>query len=148
LNFFRHVQSTQKNDVSTKSYTQSTQFSDYFIFLFLLCICKRYETKIMEKLNCIFIPTSDGMKRIEIDEIIYLAAENSYTKIFMTNDKCEKVANSLKIFEETLGNSFFRIHNSYLINGKHIEAILKTKPKKIAMKGNIQMYWFSVKWNN
>ena len=93
----------------------------------------------MEKLNSMFIPTNDGMKKIEIDEIIYLESDNSHTNIFMINDNCEKVANPLKMFEETLGISFFRIHNSYLINGKHIEAILKTKPKKIALKGNIQL---------
>ena len=90
----------------------------------------------MEKQNSIFIPTNDGMKKIEIDEIIYLESDSNYTNINLLNST-EVVPRPLKVFEAQLNGNFFRIHHSFIINMNHLKAVIKGKPYRVKLAGNI-----------
>lgn len=67
--------------------------------------------------NKIAIPTLEGFRLEMINSIMYCAAEENYTRIYLNTNECLLVPRTLKIFEDLLPNSyFFRIHKSYLIN--------------------------------
>lgn len=67
------------------------------------------------------IPTMEGFEMIEIDDIAYCKADNNYTEIHFTDNSTYLSSKNLKQYEEQLrGYDFFRIHQSYLINFKHI----------------------------
>lgn len=89
----------------------------------------------MEIISSIFIPTSDGLKRIEINEIIYLESDSNYTKINLLNST-EVVPRPLKVFEAQLNRNFFRIHHSFIINMNHLKAVIKGKPYRVKLEGN------------
>lgn len=59
--------------------------------------------------------------KLYLDEILYIKSEHVYSKIILKNDTQHLVRNSLKKFEEVFGQSFIRIHKSYIINQQYIE---------------------------
>lgn len=81
------------------------------------------------------LPTATGSEYINIKDIIRIEADGSYSKIYTIDNKSRVVTKSLKSLEDSLeGESFFRCHNSYLIN---VEYIKKYNPVKD--KGSIEM---------
>jgi two-component system LytT family response regulator len=78
------------------------------------------------KIDKVAIPTHDGIDFFNTDDIIYCQAEGSYTTLFMLGNRKELVARTLKDFENLLGSSgFCRVHNSSLINLKHVQKYIK-----------------------
>jgi two-component system LytT family response regulator len=78
------------------------------------------------KIEKVAIPTHDGIDFFNTDDIIYCQAEGSYTTLFMLGNRKEIVARTLKDFENLLGSSgFCRVHNSSLINLKHVQKYIK-----------------------
>ncbi|MBR9856036.1 MAG: response regulator transcription factor [Algicola sp.] len=47
-------------------------------------------------------------------EILYCKADGNYTEVFFSNGEKEVLSKRIKDFEEILGSTFFRVHNSYL----------------------------------
>ena len=83
----------------------------------------RYKERKIEKLA---VPTFEGIDLFNTDDIIYCEADGSYTKMIMTNKQNKIVSRNLKDFELLLESSgFCRVHNSYLINLKHVVKYLK-----------------------
>ncbi|MES2593070.1 MAG: LytTR family DNA-binding domain-containing protein [Bacteroidota bacterium] len=81
------------------------------------------------------IPTATGSEYINIKDIIRIEADGSYSKVFSNDGKMRFVTKNLKSLENSLeGESFFRCHNSHLIN---VEYIKKYNPAKD--KGIIEM---------
>jgi two-component system LytT family response regulator len=75
-----------------------------------------------EKIEKVAVPTSDGITFFHTDDIIYCQADGNYTRLHLINNREELVTKILKDFELLLGNSgFCRVHNSFLINLKHIQ---------------------------
>lgn len=65
----------------------------------------------------IALKTSDQVFFIDIDNIICLKAEGSYTRFYVLNQKPILVSGNLKDYEEILDhNDFIRPHHSYLIS--------------------------------
>lgn len=60
---------------------------------------------------------------IEVEDILYLKADNNTTEIFMANDKKVVAFKTLKHFENILPTSFCRIHQSFIINKTYISRI-------------------------
>lgn len=59
----------------------------------------------------------DEIHVVNIDDIIYIKSDNNYSTFHLKNDKEILVSKTLKSFEEKLkGTSFFRCHQSYLVN--------------------------------
>ncbi len=81
-----------------------------------------------EKSSQLKIYTIEGIRLINIDDIVYLTSLNYYTKIVHKN-KTEIISSKhLKDFEEQLKNyQFYRIHNSFIINLDYLESVTTNK---------------------
>jgi two-component system LytT family response regulator len=83
----------------------------------------------------ISIPTMEGLLFIDHADIIRCKADDKYTEIHLVTDKKLFVSRTLGEIEEMLGNeTFFRIHNSHLINLKYIERYIKGIGGQVVMK--------------
>ncbi len=80
------------------------------------------------------IPTTDGLIFILIADIIRCQSDGNYTQIYTADAEKFIVTRTLKQFDELLsGNSFFRVHNSHLINMNHIKKYNKGKGGTVIM---------------
>ncbi|WP_452225629.1 LytR/AlgR family response regulator transcription factor [Lacinutrix chionoecetis] len=77
-------------------------------------------------LNVIAIPSTEKIDFVKVDDIIYIKSEGRYS-IFNLKDKKQIVATkNLGEYETMLdANTFFRIHNSYLVNLTKVTSINK-----------------------
>lgn len=60
---------------------------------------------------------------LNIDEILYLRADNNTTDFYMADGSVIGAYKTLKVFENELPKTFLRIHKSYIINRNHISRI-------------------------
>ncbi|MGV3598703.1 MAG: LytR/AlgR family response regulator transcription factor [Bacteroidota bacterium] len=80
-----------------------------------------YENLRIKKLQKLALPTLDGFEITEVDDIEYFEASNNYTNVFFIDGRKMLLSRTLKDFETLLTNEgFVRIHQSYLINMRHI----------------------------
>ena len=80
-------------------------------------------TKPTEKNDTFFIKTSNGLVKINMSEIIYIQADDNYSKIF-TSSKKHLVSYTLKkVTEKLLHTNLIRIHRSFIINTNFIDKI-------------------------
>ncbi len=78
------------------------------------------EYKNDSKSDIIAVPTLSGYEIIKAEDIVHLEADESYTRIFLTDGK--KCVSSMTIarYEKVLdANIFFRVHKSHIINTRH-----------------------------
>ena len=81
------------------------------------------------------LPTASGSEYINIRDILRIEAYGSYSKVYTTDNKMRLITKNLKSVELSLkGESFFRCHNSHLINLEYIKKFIPTKDK-----GTIEM---------
>lgn len=74
----------------------------------------------------IAIATETGFEFVKFNTIIYLEAQNNYTKFYLTNGTSITTSKTLKHFEEILPSElFFRIHKSYLVNMNFVKRFTK-----------------------
>lgn len=74
----------------------------------------------------IAIATETGFEFVKFNTVIYLEAQNNYTKFNLTNGSSITTSKTLKHFEEILPSElFFRIHKSYLVNMNFIKRFTK-----------------------
>jgi len=74
----------------------------------------------------IAIATETGFEFVKFNTIIYIEAQNNYTKFYLTNNTSITTSKTLKHFEEILPSElFFRIHKSYLVNMNLIKRFTK-----------------------
>jgi len=67
------------------------------------------------------ISSMDGITFIEIKDIVYCESDGSYTAFYFIDNRKIQTSKPIKDVEETLSeSSFYRVHQSYLINMKHI----------------------------
>lgn len=84
--------------------------------------------------NKIALPTIDGLRFINIDDIIYCKSEANYTWVYLKNNESFLVTKTLKEYDETLSkNNFVRVHQSYLININYVEKYVKGKGGSVIM---------------
>lgn len=93
------------------------------------------------QLNRIVIPIGNALEVIKVDDIIFLQAEGSYTKIFLSNNKNLLVSKKLKYFEQLLNNSpsLFRIHRSYIVNLNAVNKLIKSNGGTVVMKDETEL---------
>ncbi|MEO8147881.1 MAG: response regulator [Bacteroidia bacterium] len=76
--------------------------------------------------NKIALPGSDGLNFVELDNIIRLESDVNYTNFFLDNKQKVLVSKTLKEYDELLSeHNFLRVHQSHLINMKHIIKYVK-----------------------
>lgn len=81
----------------------------------------------MERQNRITLSTHDSIHVISLDNVLYCSCNNSYTTFHLQNQERIVVSKSLKSFENELKvSNFFRSHQSYLINLKHVIKVDRT----------------------
>lgn len=87
-------------------------------------INKSIDTK--EPLNFIAVPSIDKIEFVKIENIIYLQSDGRYTIFFLKEGKKIVASRNLGEYENIVDkNLFFRIHNSYIVNLKHVVSINK-----------------------
>jgi len=70
----------------------------------------------------IMVTTSEGHIYIDVNDIIRIEAEGSYSNIFLVDQKRLMISKNLKEFETMLSDSnFFRSHHSHYINLQHVK---------------------------
>jgi two-component system LytT family response regulator len=79
-----------------------------------------------DKSDKIMLPTQDGFEIVSLKEIAFISSDNNYS-VFRKQDGVELiVTKTLKYFEDLLENtSFFRVHQSYLVNIDYITKYVK-----------------------
>lgn len=88
-----------------------------------------------DKPRSISISTSDGIVFIDSDQIIRCEAHGAYTTLYLKDGGKILASKNLKEYEGLLGdNTFFRVHNSHLINIKEVKRYVKSDGGYIEMK--------------
>lgn len=84
----------------------------------------------------IAVPTSNGIKFLETQNILFLKAEGNYTEILMEDGTKLLICRTLKSCEETLSDetAFFRCHKSYLINFRFLTEYIKSDGGYLMLK--------------
>jgi DNA-binding LytR/AlgR family response regulator len=76
-----------------------------------------------DALQSIYTLIDRQMKRLLLDEILYLEAQGDYVKIYLLNEKAVLTKKTLREFITDLpASSFLQIHRSFVINKKHMTA--------------------------
>ncbi len=82
------------------------------------------------------IPTLKGFEFINIDDLIHLEADGSYTSAFLKNNGKILISKPIKEIESLLNpTSFFRSHRSHIVNIAYIQSFSKEN-YEIAMVDN------------
>lgn len=86
-------------------------------------------------LNKIAVPTQEGLLFFDINHILRLEAQSNYTLIYFDDQPKMMASRTLKEFEEILpADTFFRIHNSHIINLLFIKKYIRGDGGQVEMK--------------
>lgn len=86
------------------------------------------------KIKRLVISNMEGFKVVDIAEIIRLEAASNYTTFTLTRDRRVVVSKTLGEYEELLNDhGFFRIHQSHIVNLRHVESYHKTDGGQVQM---------------
>lgn len=100
---------------------------------------KTLEYNLDNNFQKIALPISNGLVFIEINEIVYLEADNNYTMVYTTDGK-HLVSRTLREYEMILNEAgFFRINRSNVINMKFLKSYIKNKTPLIELTNGIQL---------
>ncbi|HLP31836.1 MAG TPA: LytTR family DNA-binding domain-containing protein [Bacteroidia bacterium] len=71
-----------------------------------------------DQFSKIALPVMDGLLFVEVNDIMYLEADGSYTNVHFKTGSPLLVSKKIKFFEEVLTGrvNFFRSHKSYIVN--------------------------------
>lgn len=82
----------------------------------------------------ITLPTFEGLRFVNIKDIMRCESESNYTKFYLITDENILVTRTLKEFEEAFtGLDFVRVHQSHLVNTKYVDRYIKGDGGTIAM---------------
>lgn len=86
------------------------------------------------------VTSTKGYEYIPVENIVRIESERSYARIFLNNGRVIMVSKSLNEYQNMLcADTFFRIHNSHLINLNHVVMYYRTDGGYVEMsdKSNI-----------
>jgi two-component system, LytTR family, response regulator len=83
----------------------------------------------------IALPVGQELLIVEVMDIQYVESDGAYVSVYLHGEnKPVVLSKALREFEELLNNpGFFRAHNSFLINLRHIRKIIKTDGGEVVM---------------
>jgi two-component system LytT family response regulator len=89
----------------------------------------------VNQIRKIALPVSGGLEFVQIDDIFYLEAEGSYTRIVTAQFKL-LISKKIKEFEYLLSEDirFFRIHRSFIINTQYITKYIRNDGTYLQME--------------
>lgn len=76
---------------------------------------------------------------LNTDDILYLKADNNTTDFYMRDGSIISAYKTLKSFESRLPNNFIRVHQSYILNTKHVSRINYGKAQCTIRKTKTQL---------
>lgn len=80
------------------------------------------------------LPGTDSFTVVQVEEIIRCDAENNYCRFFLTDGSQILVSKPLKEYDQLLsGSGFMRIHQSHLINLRHVRKFARGKARFVIM---------------
>lgn len=81
------------------------------------------------------LPMQDGFSLVEIDQIVRMEADGSYTIFVMEDGERLMVSKILKEYNDLLADdsTFIRVHRSHLINSRFIKKIARGKTPSVEM---------------
>ncbi|TVZ27871.1 LytTR family two component transcriptional regulator [Gillisia sp. Hel_I_86] len=86
-------------------------------------VLKYIKRKPSETCETICLKSNKDYQYLNIDDILFLKADNNTTDFHMRDGSVIGAYKTLKTFEDTLPQNFLRIHKSYIINSKFISRI-------------------------
>ena len=89
----------------------------------------RFGKLVKDSPETICVKSYGDYRFLDMNEVIYLRADNNTTDFFMADGKKVGTYKTLKHFEGLLPEHFVRIHNSFIINTKYITRIHFGKSK-------------------
>jgi len=93
-----------------------------------------------EKPENILLKSVEKVQLVRIKDIIRIQAEGSYSKVYLNNGKNMIISRNLKDFESKLEkHTFFRTHQSHLINLKSFDSFVKSDGGYILLKNQTQI---------
>lgn len=88
-------------------------------------------------LKRIALVIKEGVQLVDLDKIIYFKADGNYTTVFMSDGQEFVISKPIGLFEEMVsGATFFRPHNSYLVNLAHISKYIRSDGGYLVMNNN------------
>lgn len=86
------------------------------------------------------IPSTEGLRFIRVEEIVYLESSVNYTNIYTTDKKKYTVSRTLKEYEDMLpAEIFLRIHNSYIINKNFAEKYIRGDGGQVVLSNGVML---------
>lgn len=86
------------------------------------------------------VPTSEGIEFIPVDEILYCSSDNNYTYIHKAVGESILLSKTLKDVEGMLEQRhFLRIHQSYLINPRHLRKYVRGQGGHVVMSNGKEL---------
>lgn len=83
----------------------------------------------------IALPLAGKTVFVNPDEIYYCKADGNYCEIYFANDTKEMLSKKIKEVEAIINNdTFFRVHNSYLVNTSFIKEFIKSDGQYLVLK--------------
>jgi len=81
----------------------------------------REELNKEEKREKLALPIKDGYRYIKLEDLVYLKADGSYTRVYLYDGNSLFISKKLSWFEKQLeGKGFLRVQRSYLVHQDHI----------------------------
>lgn len=115
---------------STKDYAYDCLKNNFFDYLLkpvsdleLRKTLSRFNKRPIEKTSKLCLKSYKDYRFIDIDEILFLKADNASTDFFMVDGTKVSAYKTLKFFEDLLPDNFTRIHNSYIVNQNYVSRI-------------------------
>jgi two-component system LytT family response regulator len=76
----------------------------------------------------------EGVQLVRLEDIIYFKSDGNYTTVFMTDGNEMVVSKPIRMFEEMVaGSTFYRVHNSYIVNIAHVEKFIRSDGGYVVM---------------
>lgn len=82
----------------------------------------------------IILPTSNGLRIIELSQILRCEADGSYTNFYLSDNTVLMVSKVLSNFEELLPSEIFcRVHSKHLVNLNYVSQYVKGRGGRIIL---------------
>ena len=80
-----------------------------------------------KKFSRLALPTLGKTIFVNFEDIIYCKSNGSYTEVHLNTNSMEMLSKKLKEVEAQTNDSFFRVHNSYLVNLHYVKEYVKNE---------------------
>jgi len=89
----------------------------------------------------IALPDARGLTMLHLDELLYCESDNQYTQVYRRSEaKPITVSKGITVFDEALHDKgFIRIHQSYLVNKKHIKQYLRGEGGEVILSNGANL---------